>query len=376
VVASILAQAGEPLRVWRGRAWRSHRGWSAPKWIAFEPRVSRAVYLFGAPDLTLFPKVFDAESVVFRAGVELGIMHRSLAMLSWLRGRGFLPRLTVFLNPVLWMSRWFARLGSDRGYMTVDVTGVAADGKSVVRRWQLTATDGDGPSVPAVAARAIIRKHAGITPGARPCTHDLTLEEIESAFSGLRVTTQITETFANPLFQRALQDTWHQLPAPVRQLHTVHDVSTFRGTAKVVRGSDLFARVIAAVLRFPEAGQAVDVCVTKFRTETGETWERNFNGRRFRSHLSKAPTPGRVFERFGFLTFEVGLPFAEGRLAFEVLGGWMLGLPLPRALMPGSDAFEYEEGGRFHFDVSLYTPLTRALIVRYQGSLQAMADGG
>jgi saccharopine dehydrogenase-like NADP-dependent oxidoreductase len=186
VIASILNQTGEPLKVWAGGEWRLLRGWSDAKAISFGSGFNRRVYVIGAPDLKLFPDAFGARTVIFRAGLELGLMHRSLAVLGKLRARHLLPNLTAFLGPILWASEWLEPFGSDRGAMAVDVTGLL-DGQAVTRRWQIIASKGEGPFIPAVPARAIVRKYGSIPPGARPCLFDLSLSEIESAMAGLSV---------------------------------------------------------------------------------------------------------------------------------------------------------------------------------------------
>ncbi len=186
VVTSILNQTGKPLSVWSDGEWRPLRGWSDAKTISFGPGFERRAYVIGAPDLKLFPKAFGARTVIFRAGLELSLMHRSLSLLGQLRARGLLPKLTAFLNPILWLSERLEPFGSDRGAMAVNLTGVL-DGQTVERRWQVIANKGDGPFIPAVPARAILRKFETVQPGARPCLFELSLAEIESAMSGLSV---------------------------------------------------------------------------------------------------------------------------------------------------------------------------------------------
>jgi hypothetical protein len=44
------------------------------------------------------------------------------------------------------------------------------------------------------------------------------------------------------------------------------------------------------------------------------------------------------------------------------------GIPLPRALAPRGDSYEFVEAGRFHFHVEIDHPFT-GLIVRYRGWL-------
>src|SRR5262249_16659292 len=151
--------------------------------VWFGPGFKRRASLIGAPDLKLFPRAFAARSVIFRAGLELAIMKRGLALLGFLRSRRLLPKLTVFLGPILWLSQGLEHSGSSRGAMAVEVTGLS-EGKAECRRWQIIAYDGDGPFIPAVPARAILRKHASIQPGARPCLFDLSLSEIENASEG------------------------------------------------------------------------------------------------------------------------------------------------------------------------------------------------
>jgi saccharopine dehydrogenase-like NADP-dependent oxidoreductase len=211
VVASILGQTGEPLCVWRGSAWRQYRGWSNTKTISFSSGFKRRVNLIGAPDLKLFPQAFASRSVIFRAGLELAIMRWALGALSFLRNRGLLPKLTAFLGPILWLSQRLEHLGSDRGAMAVEVVGLL-DGEPLRRRWNIIAHHGDGPFIPAVPARAIIRKCASVRPGARPCLFDLNIPEIESALAGLSVQTSSFTAQAPTLFQRALEKRWKKLP--------------------------------------------------------------------------------------------------------------------------------------------------------------------
>jgi hypothetical protein len=103
------------------------------------------------------------------------------------------------------------------------------------------------------------------------------------------------------LFQEAVGDRWRELPACVRRLHSVEDVESFSGRARVTRGSGLLAWSAASLLGFPEAGDDVPVTVTIARTAEGEVWERNFAGRRMRSVLTPSPRPGHCRERFGLL---------------------------------------------------------------------------
>jgi saccharopine dehydrogenase-like NADP-dependent oxidoreductase len=366
VVASILSQTGEPLCVWRGSAWRKYHGWSNTKTVSFGPGFRRRVSLIGAPDLKLFPQAFAAGSVIFRAGLELAIMRWALTTLGFFRSRRLLPKLTAFLGPIHWLSQRLEQAGTDRGAMAVEVVGLS-HGEPLRRRWQIVAYHGDGPFIPAVPARAIIRKCASVRPGARPCLFELSIADIENALVGLSVQTSTFTTQAPTLFQNALRERWRELPASVQRLHSVHDIEMFTGKARVTRGEGLLERAAAFFFNFPRAGENVPVTITKTRTNFGEIWERDFAGQKFRSYLSPSPRPYHYRERFFVFTYEQELPIENASLFLSVRRGWLLGIPLPGILLPKSRASEYDLNGTFHFDVGLYSPLTGQLIVRYEG---------
>lgn len=94
---------------------------------------------------------------------------------------------------------------------------------------------------------------------------------------------------------------------------------------------------------------------------------RQFGDRTFRSVLRAGPKGMR--ERFGPLSFDLDLRAGPDCLEFPVKAGRVLGIPLPRVLLPVSDAVERETDGRFTFDVRLSLPLGLGLLVHYQGWL-------
>lgn len=377
VIASILNQMGRPMRIWRGGAWREVPAWSGRRVYDLNRVTRRAARLITVPDIELFPQTFAARSVLFRAGMELGVMNIGLVLFGWLRRMGLITPSDGVVRAMQWVAARLERFGTDLGGMVVDVVGdtqartATGTGTATIRqRWRLIAAAGHGPYIPGIAARALLRRHAQIAPGARACLAELSIDEIEAAMSDLSIRFDREETDHTPLFQRALGAAWDALPAPNRRLADVHDVEVFRGRARIDRGAGLIARIGAAIFGFPPAGDDVPVIVTKTRIGDGEVWERSFAGRRFRSHLSPAGAAGRVFERFGPVRFELDLPVRDGEMHLPVLRGWCLGLPIPRTLLPISDSREYAEDGIFHFDVGLVAPLGLGLVVRYRGWLK------
>jgi hypothetical protein len=173
-----------------------------------------------------------------------------------------------------------------------------------------------------------------------------------------------------PLFQAALGDKWHELPPCIQRVHAGQGKESFSGRAHVTRGRGLVAALAAWLLGLPTAGEDVPLTVTMTRTPDGEIWDRIFAGRRLRSVLTPSPRPGHLRERFGPATYELELPVADAALHFPVRRGWLLGVPMPPALLPQSCTREFAVDGTFHFDVGLYAPLTGGLIVRYRGCLR------
>jgi Domain of unknown function (DUF4166) len=370
VIRAILAQAGRPLTLWReGPALA--KGWTrairVPLTLPDQSLQPRPASLIGAPDLTLFPTHFRARNVTFRAGLELGIMHHGLTILSWPTRIGLLPPVTALARPLQWAANLLRPFGTDRGGMRVRVMGQGPDGP-VTRTWTLIAGAGDGPHIPAIPARVMIAAlRAGtVPPGARPCLAEFPLTAAEAVMHGYAITTGITETPSPHLFQQALGPAFSALPPQVQDLHAVMSHRCWRGRAQVTRGRGLIARAIATTMRFPPESRDTPLTVTMERVGQTERWTRNFNGRCFHSILRLHD--GRLTERFGALSFTIALRAQDGKLHYPVTQGWFLGIPLPRWSLPRSDTHEAADGPRATFDVALSLPLIGP-IVRYQGWL-------
>lgn len=366
VVASILSQVGLPLTLWRGGKWRLQTCWAEKKAYTFANGQKRQAKTIGAPDLAMFPTHFKAGSVIFRAGLELGILNLAvqiIASMNRLFGR----------PPPLWLLRLCHRIavptkafGTDAGGMIVDVIG-PSKGNIYRNRWQLWATDGDGPYIPTITARAILAKHSQIPNGARACLSDISLDDLRSAFSDLAVSEKSVQTEYKTLFQNVLGDDFTNLPSQVRHLHSIVDFASFAGKATVTRGENWRSKLVATLFGFPNTGAEIPVQVEMTCQETREIWRRAFDGKSFYSILTPSKS-GHFNERFGPFRFEMELPVINAALHMPVRRGWFLGIPMPKFLLPTSETQEFEENGLFHFDVSLSAPLC-GLLVRYQGWL-------
>ncbi|WP_305983682.1 DUF4166 domain-containing protein [Roseibium sp. MMSF_3544] len=180
-----------------------------------------------------------------------------------------------------------------------------------------------------------------------------------------------TEEETTPcLFKQALGADYFALPEPVRDLHEVSSSRTFRGTADVTRGNSGLGNLVCALVGFPPEANDVPVTVAIERRGDKEHWQRTFGKKTFASVLSLrgANGGGHICERFGALEFDIDLEFENARLHYPVKRARGFGVPLPRWLVPVSQASEFEENGRFNFDVKVSLPGI-GMLVRYRGVL-------
>ena len=387
VIRSIASYCGKPVALLRhGRAdtgyglIESRRFTIAPPGRV--PLGNRRFSLADAPDLKVLPELWPGlRDIWMGAGTVPASLHRVLNVFAFAVRLKLLPSLLPFA-PLMHWTRNTLRWGAHRGGMYVAIQGVAIDGTnepgaSIERSWHMIAEGDDGPFIPAMACEAFIRHCLdGKRPasGARAATTDLELTDYEvlfarrAIFTGQREVTAATPTLS--LYRRLLGDAYETMPAPLRVMHDLNDQMTAEGVATVTRGSGLLARVAAAVVGFPRAGENVPLRVD-FKVENGrECWTRCFAGRTF--HSTQEQGHGRdawlVCERFGPLKVGIALVLDDGRLRLIVRRWSLFGIPLPLFLAPGGDTYEYAADGRFHFHVEIGHPWI-GLIVGYQGWL-------
>jgi hypothetical protein len=380
VIRAIASYCGKPIALMRNGSnaigyglTESRRFTIAPPGRA--PLRNSLFSLVDAPDLKVLPALWPSvRDIWMGAGTVPEISHRVLNLFAWLVRLKLLPSLLAFaplMRRTIRMSAW----GEHRGGMFVATAGADADGARVEREWHMIAEGDDGPFVPSMACEAIIRNClAGKTPasGARPATGDLELEDYERSFARRTIHTGIRATLpaSLPLYRRLLGEAYDALPAPLRAMHDLNGKMVAEGSATVTRGTSLLARLVAAVVGFPRAGEDVPVKV-EFKLENGrERWTRIFAGRAF--HSTQEQGQGRfawlVCERFGPLCVGMALELDDGKMRLVVRRWSVFGIPLPLWLAPGGDSYEYAENGRFHFHVEIGHPFT-GLIVAYKGWL-------
>jgi hypothetical protein len=289
-----------------------------------------------------------------------------LWLASWLVRWGWIASLDRAARWLIPLQRLTRRIGSDCSAMSVTLRG-----GQVERNWTLVASRGDGPEIPIFAAAILAGEIlAGrIAPGARDAAGLLTLDQFEPLFAPLAMNHETREREAIPLYARAMGARFDALPAAVRAMHEVNGEGGAAGEGSVKRGSHPLARLIGGIMRFPPEGD-YPVHVGFAERDGKERWTRDFGGHRFASELSQAGDG--VAERFGPLRFVFDLPADETGLRMALRGWTIFGIPMPRVLGPRIEAREWQEGGRFCFEVEVCLPLIGP-VVHYQGWLDPIA---
>ncbi|HYJ81633.1 MAG TPA: DUF4166 domain-containing protein [Allosphingosinicella sp.] len=374
VTAAILSYVGRAVRLRRGGRWTREFGWQGLRRVDFEaegapPLRGRLVALADVPDLALLPRRLPGEPAVsFRAGTDAPWHNLGLWLLSWPVRWGWIRRPERLAGPLSALQRWTRGPGSLRSAFEMRLSGTAG-GRRLERRWTLIADRGDGPEIPSLAVPLLLARLAAgeLPPGARDSGGLLSLEDFGPALDGLAAVRALTEReLPPPLYARLMGASFDALPPAVRAMHEVLRDGGASGEARVTGGRNPVTRLLAALMGFPPEGDH-RLHVAFAERDGRERWTRDFSGRTFSSEL--AELDGRLTERFGLVRFAFDLP-ADSRGLRMIIRRWWLGpLPLPLFLAPRSEASEWEEGGRFHFDVPIALPLLGPL-VHYRGWLE------
>ena len=188
---AILGYVGRPFAALIDGRWRTVHGWQSLRRLHAAGHRTRWVARCDVPDLAILPARYpQLRHCDFRAGLELRRMHFGLWLASWMVRAARLPGLARLAVPLLRVSASWMATGSDTGIMSVELRGSGLDGARTALRWQLVATDGSGPQVPATAAVVLARKLAGGNlpgAGARPCLDLFTLDEFMHALQAFPI---------------------------------------------------------------------------------------------------------------------------------------------------------------------------------------------
>lgn len=381
VIRAITAYAGQPVAL--RRAGKNATGYPFTETLratiappGAEPLDNRHFALVDVPDLQLLAQAWpEAQTIWMGAAPVPEILHRCLIGLAWLVRLRWLKSLTP-LAPLMHFVMRHVRWGAHRGGMFVAVTGKDAGGAPVKKSWHLLAEGADGPLIPSMAIEALIRKCLdGARPanGARAALDALTLADYEALFAKRSITTGRRDDSASPssLYQGLLGAAFAKLPSAIAAMHDRPSHAAASGFARVRRGMNPLARLIAAIMRFPPASDSIPLKVVFTLHQGREVWRRHFGASSFSSlqYAGSGRWEHLLVERFGPLAFAMSLAPHGERLCLTMRAWRFLGVPMPLWLAPRTDAYEHVVDGQFNFNVRVSFPLI-GLIVHYEGWLE------
>jgi hypothetical protein len=188
LVDPFLCRDGDP-RLEEQPMGKSHGvGWR--RFSVSPPVGKRFVQLCNVPDLELFPQLFEADQVIFKAGVELPIFNIGLSILARLKKRFPQIHLPSLAEPLIRVSRLFKSFGSYSGSVLVNVEDKRGDHKSLA-----FVTSQNGPRIPTSPAilltRSLLNKDI-VARGAFPCVRLISLGEFRDYLEpfGIRLVSQ------------------------------------------------------------------------------------------------------------------------------------------------------------------------------------------
>lgn len=374
VVEAILAYAGQPVHVRIDGGWTTRPGWGelirqdmpglGPRWLS----------LCETPDLDLLPARYpSARTVLFRAGLELSILHLGLWLLTQPVRAGLIRSLRPFASLLQKVASWLEPFGTDRGGMIVEASGRDRNDRTIRAIWSLVAEAGDGPNIPALPALALVRDLTEgriTTRGAKIASDLLSLDSVEREFSPFRITVRRALSWpeGDGLFEKVIGPDIALLPSLVRTIHTHADIH-LTGRAAIEGAGNWIAKIIAKLFGFPSSMADVAAEVSLKRRGEKEIWIRRFGRSTFRSTLRPGPAPRRLYEQFGPFSFELEMTPDESGFALDVVSWRIVSLRMPLLLAPRTPARAFvDEKGRYSFDVTIALPLVGQL-VRYRGWL-------
>ncbi|APV49444.1 hypothetical protein BWI17_06960 [Betaproteobacteria bacterium GR16-43] len=171
---------------------------------------------------------------------------------------------------------------------------------------------------------------------------------------------------APSLYRRFLGPSFDLLPRELRAFHDVTGHRRYTGHCTIAGAETALGRLAARILGLPRSGEGA-MSFELHAADEGETWSRHFPGKTLSSRLHVEH--GVLVERMGVAQMRFEAREANGReLSLALKGVRILGVPMPRFLLPQVRAVETASPDRLHFDIAASWPGV-GRIIAYRGSL-------
>jgi hypothetical protein len=180
---------------------------------------------------------------------------------------------------------------------------------------------------------------------------------------------------SSKLYSEVLGKDWLALSENVRCAHSVG--GEMNGVFRITHGTGWMSKKLARWSDLPQAAEAADTRLKIFSENSGERWERQFDGKAFttKQWLGK---DGTLVERFGEWELHFNLRVNEGNLFYYQSGARLclgaLHIPMPLACAPRVSAKEIHDGAT-RVLVSVTVTLTLVgLLISYDGYLNVKGN--
>jgi hypothetical protein len=156
-----------------------------------------------------------------------------------------------------------------------------------------------------------------------------------------------TSTHRASLYSSVMGAAWAELAEPIRFFHSARSVTRASGRFRVLRGTNVLARLMASAMRLPRETAAIDLKLRIVPQGRGERWEREF-GRQLLITTQALSRSGALLEHFGPMEMAFALRAENSCLVLQqqrtalVVGPWRL--PLPSWAAPRISAREEPDG--------------------------------
>jgi hypothetical protein len=175
------------------------------------------------------------------------------------------------------------------------------------------------------------------------------------------------------LYPRLVGAAWSALAGPLQRLHLGLETVQATGMFTVRHGTWPVARLLAALLRLPMAGEDVPIRLVVTPHRHGERWQRTFAEGSLVSEQDAGPE-GCLGERFGLLDIQFRLAVIDRTLYFRQEGVGLscgvLRVPLLRWLSPQITAREWAIPGQAHVQVAVSVRVPPVgLLLAYTGAI-------
>ena len=180
-IAAVMSYCGKPFSVLERGKWNVRYGWQDLRVVKYPGLRTRFAAACDVPDLELFPNIYRrARTVTFHAALEAPWEQMALWLRAGLSRIGFINDWSRFTSLFDFFSRRLITFGSDRGGMSIRISGINKNNQPLVINWNLSAGSNHGPEIPCTPALLVVRKllrdQLPIR-GAMPCLSLFTLEE-------------------------------------------------------------------------------------------------------------------------------------------------------------------------------------------------------